>query len=210
MNQSDTNTYGLQHTYLLGDDLLTAVIITNLATTRTVYLPAGNWYDFFTQRIFVGGRNITWSNADQTRTPLFVREGAMIPMISTNVLSLCDAGYIGNPGITTWDGSLQFLIYPTTNSSVTVYDGTRLHCRTSGHTIRFSLLSQPRPVTMKIFSDRPLRVECDGMRLHHFISVRDFDLAARGWFYDGQFVQVKFQHAGGSSRIMVQGNNSTR
>ncbi len=210
MNQSDTNTYGLQHTYLLGDDLLTAVIITNLASTRTVYLPAGNWYDFFTQRKFVGDRNITWSNADQTRTPLFVREGAMIPMISTNVLSLCDAGYIGNPGITTWDGSLQFLIYPTTNSSVTVYDGTGLHCRTSGQTIRFSLLSQPRPVTMKIFSDRPLRVECDGMRLHHFISARDFDLAARGWFYDGQFVQVKFQHAGGSSRIMVQGNNSTR
>jgi alpha-D-xyloside xylohydrolase len=210
MNQADTNTCYLQHTYLLGDNLLAAVIVTNLATTRTVYLPAGNWYDFFTQRKFVGGRNITWSNADQTRTPLFVREGAMIPMISTNVLSLCDPRYIGNSNITTWDGSLQFLIYPTTNSSFTVYDGTRLECQTASQTIRFSLLSEPRPVTMKIFSDRPLRVECDGRRLHHFANARSFDLAARGWFYDGQFVQVKFQHAGGPSRIMVQGNNSTR
>ncbi len=86
MYPADTNTYDLQHTYLLGDDLLTAVIVTNLATTRTVYLPAGNWYDFFTQQKFAGGRSITWSNVDQTRIPLFVREGAIIPMISTNVL----------------------------------------------------------------------------------------------------------------------------
>jgi alpha-glucosidase (family GH31 glycosyl hydrolase) len=210
MNQTDTNTYSLQHSYLLGDELLAAVIVTNLATTRTVYLPAGNWYDFFTQQKFAGGQNIVWSNTDQTRMPLFAREGAIIPMIPTNVLSLCDAAYIRNANITAWDGSLQFLVYPTANSSFTAYDGTSLQCQTGSGEIRLSLLSGPRRVAMKILSNQPLRVECDGKRLHHFTREAGFDRATRGWLYDGQFVQIKFQHAGGSSRIIVQGRNSTR
>jgi alpha-D-xyloside xylohydrolase len=203
MDQSDTNTYSLQHTYLLGDDLLTAVMVTNLATTRTVYLPAGNWYNFFTQQKFAGRRNITWSDPDQTRTPLFVREGAIIPMISTNVLSLCDAAYVGNSNITTWDGSLQFLVYPATNSSFTVYDGTRLQCQTEGADITLTLASRQRPVTMKIFSTRPARVEYDGTRLHRFTSATAFAGSAQGWRYAAPFVLVKFKSAGGTSQIVA-------
>jgi alpha-D-xyloside xylohydrolase len=210
INQADTNTYGLQHTYLLGHDLLTAVIVTNRATTRTVYLPAGNWYDFFTQQKFAGGRNLTWSDPDQTRMPLFVREGAIIPMLPTNVLSLCDAAYIGNSHITTWDGTLEVTVYPTTNSSFTVYDGTRLQCQTTSREIRLSLSSWPRRVTMKILAEEPLRVECDGRRLHHFTNETSFALAARGWFYDGRLVRIKFHHGNGSSQIVVQGCNFTR
>ncbi|HKW30673.1 MAG TPA: TIM-barrel domain-containing protein [Verrucomicrobiae bacterium] len=210
MCPADTNTYGIQHTYLLGDDLLAAVIVTNLATTRTVYLPAGNWYDFFTQQKFAGSRNLTWSNADQTRTPLFVREGAIIPMISTNVLSLCDAAYVGNTNITTWDGSLEFLVYPATNSSFTVYDGTRLQCQTAGPAIRFSLSSAPRPVLLEVLAARPLEVERDGVSLKQFKNATDFVQATQGWFYDGTFARIKFHHEGGSSRIVVQGSSFTR
>lgn len=210
LNQADTNVYGLQHTFLLGDDLLAAVIVTNLATTRMVYLPAGNWYDFFTQQKFTGAQEILWSNSDQIRMPLFVREGAIIPMIPTNVLSLCDSAYVGNPDITTWDGTLQFLIYPGANSNFTVYDGTALQCRVVNQEISLSLLSKPRPVTMKIFSAEPLRVDYDDKRLRHFTNEIDFTRASRGWFYDGRFLEIKFRHVGGSGRIVVQGRNSTR
>ena len=210
MNQADPNTYGLQHTYLLGDDLLVAVVVTNLATTRTVYLPAGNWYDFFTQQRFSGGRNISWSNANQTRLPLFVREGAILPMISTNVLSLCDAACVGNPGIATWDGSLQFLVYPTTNSSFTVYDGTGLQCQTTGSDLTLLLSSRPRPVLLKVFAPQPSGVGHDGASLTQFMKAADFARTTQGWFYDGSFVQVKFNHQGGSGRVVIQGSNSTR
>ena len=210
MYPADTNTYGIQHTYLLGDDLLTAVIVTNLATTRTVYLPAGNWYDFFTQQRFSGGRNITWSNADQTRMPLFAREGAIIPMISTNVLSLCDATYVENSNLTTWDGSLQFLVYPTTNSSFTVYDGTRLQCQTKDATTTLSLSSGPRQVLLKVFAAPPIEVERDSVSLTQFKDATDFAQTTQGWFYDGKFAQVKFNHEGGSSRVVLQGNSFTR
>jgi len=210
MNQTDPNTYGLQHTYLLGDDLLVAVVVTNLAIIRTVYLPAGNWYDFFTQQRFSGGRNITWSNANQTRLPLFVREGAILPMISTNVLSLCDAAYVGNPGIATWDGSLQFLVYPTTNSSFTVYDGTGLQCQTTGSALTLLLSSRPRPVLLKVFAPQPSGARYDGASLTQFMKAADFARTTQGWFYDGSFVQVKFNHQGGSGRVVIQGSNSAR
>ncbi|MGA2685065.1 MAG: TIM-barrel domain-containing protein [Verrucomicrobiota bacterium] len=210
MNQTDPNTCGLQHTYLLGDDLLVAVVLTNLATTRTVYLPAGNWHDFFTQQRFSGGRNIAWSNANQTRLPLFVREGAILPMISTNVLSLCDAAYVGNPGIATWDGSLQFLVYPTTNSSFTVYDGTGLQCQTTGSALTLLLSSRPRPLLLKVFAALPSGVGHDGASLTQFMKADDFARTTQGWFYDGSFVQVKFIHPGGSGRVVIQGSNSTR
>jgi alpha-D-xyloside xylohydrolase len=210
MNQTDSNTYGLRHTYLLGDELLAAVVVTNLATTRAVYLPTGNWYDFFTQQRFAGGQTIVWSNTDQTQMPLFAREGAIIPMIPTNVLSLCDSAYIGNPDITTWDGSLQFLIYPTANSSFTLYDGTSLQCRAASRDIKLSLSSKSGWVTLKIFTSRPSRVECGGLRLHRFTNSTGFASATRGWFYNGQFVQIKFPHAGGTSQIDIQGRNFTR
>ncbi|MGA2603582.1 MAG: hypothetical protein ABSG14_05080 [Verrucomicrobiia bacterium] len=57
---------------------------------------------------------------------LFVREGAVIPMVSTNVQTLLDTSYTGNPNLVIPGNALQFLIYPTTNSSFTVYDGTSL------------------------------------------------------------------------------------
>ena len=201
MNQADTNTYGLQQTYLLGDQLLVAVVITNLATSRTVYLPAGNWFDFFSQQKFSGAQNINWSNADQSRTPLFVREGAIIPMISTNVATLCDAAYVSNPNITTWDGALQFLVYPATNSAYTNYDDTTLHCLTTGTVTRLSLASLPRAISLRVLATLPFGVEHDGVSLAQFTNAAGFAQAIAGWFYDGQFVQVKFNHGGGATRI---------
>ena len=209
LNQTDTNTYEIPHSYLLGNDLLVAVVITNLATTRTVYLPAGDWYDFFTQQRFSGGQNLTWSNSNQTRMPLFVRAGAIIPMISTNVLTLCDAAYVGNSGIVTWDGSLQFLVYPAADSTFTVYDGTRLQCRTVGTVATLTLLSAPRPVLLKILAAQPSRVGYDGGSLRPFINAADFARTTQGWFYDGSFVQVKFNHLNGSSRITIQAGSSS-
>jgi alpha-D-xyloside xylohydrolase len=201
MNQADTNTYGVQQTYELGDDLLESVILTNFATTRTVYLPAGNWYDFFSQQKYAGAQNITWSNADQVQTPLFVRQGAIIPMVPTNVATLCDAAYVGNPGIATWDGTLQFLVYPATNSCFTAYDGTSLQCETAGTVTELLLSSGPRPVQLQVLASPPAGVELDGVSMTQFTNAADFAQAGQGWLYDGRFVQVKFTHPGGMAEI---------
>jgi alpha-glucosidase/alpha-D-xyloside xylohydrolase len=65
--------------YLFGRDLLVAPVVEKGATTRSVYLPRGTWYDFWTKERVEGGREITRS-VDLETIPLYVRAGAVIPM----------------------------------------------------------------------------------------------------------------------------------
>jgi alpha-glucosidase (family GH31 glycosyl hydrolase) len=65
--------------YLYGSDILVAPVVEKGATSRTVYLPRGVWYDFWTKEKLNGGREIT-RQVDLETLPLFVRAGAIIPM----------------------------------------------------------------------------------------------------------------------------------
>jgi alpha-glucosidase len=66
--------------YLVGPDLLVATVVEPGATSREVYLPAGaRWADFWTGEWFDGGRTVRVA-APWGRPPLFVREGAAIPL----------------------------------------------------------------------------------------------------------------------------------
>jgi alpha-D-xyloside xylohydrolase len=74
----DRTTWHIDHEYLLGPDLLVAPMFVARGR-RDIYLPAGGWYDFWTDRRFEGSRWITY-DAELETLPLFVRAGAVIPM----------------------------------------------------------------------------------------------------------------------------------
>ena len=67
--------------FLLGPDLLVAPVLEEGATTRAVYLPAhpGGWRDLHDGARLEGGR-VHHVAAPLGRIPLFVREGAVLPM----------------------------------------------------------------------------------------------------------------------------------
>ena len=65
--------------YLWGRDILVAPVVEKGATSRNVYLPRGTWYDFWTEERVEGGREVQRS-VDLETMPLYVREGAIIPM----------------------------------------------------------------------------------------------------------------------------------
>ncbi len=65
--------------YLYGRDILVAPVVEKGATSRSVYLPPGTWYDFWTYEKTEGGREIT-RKVDLETIPLYVRAGAVIPM----------------------------------------------------------------------------------------------------------------------------------
>jgi alpha-D-xyloside xylohydrolase len=67
--------------YFFGDALLVAPIAPN-AKSRTVLLPAGRWYDFHTGR-FVGENRTIEVTPSLAEIPVFVRDGAIIPMLAT-------------------------------------------------------------------------------------------------------------------------------
>lgn len=64
--------------YLYGRDLLVAPVVEKGAAHRTLYLPHGDWYDFWTNERQPGGREIT-RDVDLATMPLYVRAGAIVP-----------------------------------------------------------------------------------------------------------------------------------
>jgi alpha-glucosidase/alpha-D-xyloside xylohydrolase len=75
----DPRTRQSNNEYLWGRDILVAPVVEQGATQRTLYLPAGTWYDFWTNERITGGREIT-RPVDLATMPLYVRAGAIIPM----------------------------------------------------------------------------------------------------------------------------------
>jgi alpha-glucosidase/alpha-D-xyloside xylohydrolase len=64
--------------YLWGRDILVAPVVEQGAAARTLYLPRGAWFDWWTGERLEGGREIT-RNVDLATMPLYVRAGAIVP-----------------------------------------------------------------------------------------------------------------------------------
>jgi alpha-glucosidase (family GH31 glycosyl hydrolase) len=65
------------HEYYFGAEMLVAPVL-QAGGERTVYLPPGNWMDFFSARRYRGNTTFSARYAVDA-TPVFVREGAIVP-----------------------------------------------------------------------------------------------------------------------------------
>jgi alpha-glucosidase (family GH31 glycosyl hydrolase) len=74
----DVRARGLGTQFLWGRDLLVAPVFTKGATSREVYLPHGDWYDWGTNERTKGGVTVTRA-VDLATLPLYVRAGAIVP-----------------------------------------------------------------------------------------------------------------------------------
>ena len=74
----DPQAVGQGDQYLFGRDILVAPVVERGATSRSLYLPRGVWYDFWTNEKHEGGREIVRS-VDLSTMPLYVRAGAVVP-----------------------------------------------------------------------------------------------------------------------------------
>lgn len=74
----EPQTYSLDDQFFFGDAFMVAPILEEGATQRTVYLPAGQWFDFWTNESLQGGQTIT-INGPLDTIPLFVKAGSVIP-----------------------------------------------------------------------------------------------------------------------------------
>jgi len=77
--QSDAMAYGIKDQFMFGPALLVNPVTAMGATSRSVYLPAGTWYDFWTGSTTNGGTTMT-ANAPLSQLPIYVRGGSIVPM----------------------------------------------------------------------------------------------------------------------------------
>ena len=74
----DEHVRNMGNQYLWGRDMLIAPVFQKGATTREVYLPKGDWYDWWTNDKKAGGQTVT-KQVDLATMPIYVRAGAIIP-----------------------------------------------------------------------------------------------------------------------------------
>ena len=67
-----------EYQYLLGESLLVAPVIEQGAVTRKLYLPPGDWVNYWTGEHLTGGADVTLP-APLDQIPILVRSGAILP-----------------------------------------------------------------------------------------------------------------------------------
>lgn len=204
IDQTDPNTFGAGHTFHFGDELLVAPMLTPNATTRDVYLPSGNWLDFWTNARHPGSQTFTWTSTDQSKFALFVRDGAIIPMLLRDVRTLCDANYVNNPDVKSMDDSWLIQVYPAGSSSFAAFDGTQINCEGTPVSSTMTVTSQARRLTLRILAQQPHVVTRDGIPVPPQPAGDQPD--ALGWRFDAAagFLEVAFAHTGGTSVVQFK------
>ncbi len=96
--------------YLYGRDILVAPVVEKGATSRSLYLPQGAWYDFWTRERMEGAREIT-RKVDLETIPLYVRAGAVIPM-----------GPVKQYTDEAVDGPLTLWVHPGADGTFSLYE----------------------------------------------------------------------------------------
>ncbi len=107
---ADEKVSGLNDEFLFGDDLLVAPVLYQGVTEREVYLPKGDWFDYWTGQKFAGGRSFQLP-VTMDSIPIFIRGGGFVfrqPVVQ------CTGEMPGQP--------LRVLIAPAGESSSALYE----------------------------------------------------------------------------------------
>lgn len=78
IDQHDPETHYRTDEFMLGDHILLCPIQEPNAKGRRMYLPRGNWYNFWTDELVQGGKEV-WVNADLDSMPIFIKTGSVLP-----------------------------------------------------------------------------------------------------------------------------------
>lgn len=89
----DENVCNIDDEYLFGRNMLVAPLIEEGSRQRDIYLPEGEWTDFWDGTRYQGGKSIKYScNID--KIPVFIKENSVIPMDLNEDFEI--GGHIGN------------------------------------------------------------------------------------------------------------------
>jgi alpha-glucosidase (family GH31 glycosyl hydrolase) len=145
----DPRAWQQEQSFLLGPNFLIAPVVEPGVTTRAVYLPPGDWVDYWRGTMYSGGQEVTVpAPLDGGGPPVFARAGAIIPL-APEYDSLVPAS---DPDVRTWAGDLVIRVMPSgtgapQEASFTLYDGTLLHW--TGSSLEVSANPTPRTIELR-------------------------------------------------------------
>ena len=134
MYQEDAAARTAKDEYLFGPELLVAPV-TDANTRRVVYLPKGEWVDFWTGAAMAGERTLVM-DAPTEMVPVFARASAVLPEIPEDVMTLVPAAESGNKAVKTLDERRVFeVVSATAGGSETTRDFEGREVKREGSTL---------------------------------------------------------------------------
>ena len=114
---TDAKAAAIGSEFTWGRDLLVAPVVERGATSRSLYLPRGSWYDWWTNERHTGGQTIS-RPVDLATLPLYVRAGAIVPVDPVRQ-------YVDEPAT----GPTTLRVYRGADGTFTLYDDDGISMR---------------------------------------------------------------------------------
>ncbi|HLE57189.1 MAG TPA: TIM-barrel domain-containing protein, partial [Rhodothermia bacterium] len=149
--QGDRAAAEARYQYMFGPDILVAPMYQS-GTYRSVYLPEGEWIDWWDGAIYPGNQTME-VHVPLDEMPLFVRSGAVIPMLPDDVDTLVPRTDRIDADVVTLDDRRVIQIWPGERWDDRSWDGLQVELEKSG-----------RVVTMIVETSVPRRI---GLQLRH-------------------------------------------
>lgn len=172
--------------YMFGPDILVAPIYQPV-TQRSVYLPKGvTWIDWWTGEALEGGRYIV-ANAPIDRIPLYVRAGAVIPMLPPDVDTLVPRTEKMAKDVVTMDDRRIVQIWPGAESKATA-EGISITATPAGSGVTLSLEAS---------AARPLEVHL----MHQKLKAKKSGADSAAWSDEASATVLTWKSFSGSAKI---------
>jgi alpha-D-xyloside xylohydrolase len=200
--QDDPSTYNLQDQYMFGDAFLVAPVYKPV-NKRTVYLPAGTWYDYESGKEYTG-RTTLHVEPPLEVLPLFLRENSIVPMGP-------DIPYItekpSNP--------ITLDIWLSSEAEFTLYDDderahteeiVKCQARKKGSEIALNVSPSAKTFVAKFNkASRPKQATLNGKAIPYVSSMEALARADIGWYFDpSSVVYAKFGPLGTGAELVLR------
>ena len=193
--QGDPASWPGDYRYAIGDALLVAPIL-DATGTRDIALPAGTYYDWWRpgDAAIAGGRTLAaYAMPEREHMPLFVREGAIIPMnVASSVTGL---------GTDARGGALTVLAWPAaTASHFDLIDEDEGPTTIQISATAIDLSRVLRPTYLRLRRDSAPSSVSSGAAVADDPAL---DAAGSGWFYDATHRWLWIKVAASSTSVHV-------
>jgi alpha-D-xyloside xylohydrolase len=175
----DPRTHDLEDQYMFGDALLIAPVCSP-DNRRSIYLPQGSWFDYWSGERLDGPLTVT-VEPDLETLPIYVRADSILPMGP-------DMAYIGEKPL----DPLTLDVWVRASAETRIYrDEETWHCsaRKTGDRMELQIKATPRACVVRLHGVPPPRqVEVNSAAIPRLESAAELQETEQGWTIESPLV----------------------
>ncbi len=194
--QDDPNTYSIEDQYMFGDALLVAPVCTP-ANKRTVYLPKGTWFDYWTALEHEGPITLQ-VQPPLEELPLYIKGDSIIPMSP-------DMSYVGEKPF----NPITLDVWLCSDGECTIYDDDQMvkcRVRRKQDKVIVDVSASGKTYVVKLNrTGTPASVKLNGVELPRMASAVELEASNHGWCFAPTFVvYVRFKGLDGRCELVLR------